>query len=146
MYYGSSIVTYGQQIGYNKKMRVSQKIFLKNNEGKILALRRSETDPSRPLTWDLPGGNIEEGENLLENMKREILEEIGIEISDITILGALSGTSKKGEYAIQIAYTGSIGDAEITLSYEHDQYKWVTKEEFLSLESTEKIKKFLQQL
>jgi 8-oxo-dGTP diphosphatase len=127
-------------------MRVSQKIFLKNSDGKMLALRRSETDPSRPLTWDLPGGNIEEGEDLVENLKREIFEEVGIEVENISILGALSGTSKKGEYAIQIAYIATVDNPEIKLSYEHDQYKWVTKEEFFELESTQKIKKFLMEL
>lgn len=112
----------------------------------MLALRRSETDPSRPLTWDLPGGNIEEGEDLVENLKREIFEEVGIEVENISILGALSGTSKKGEYAIQIAYIATVDNPEIKLSYEHDQYKWVTKEEFFELESTQKIKKFLMEL
>ncbi len=55
-------------------MKVSQKIFLKNKDGKILALRRSATDPRRPLTWDLPGGSIEEGEVMQDALNREIFE------------------------------------------------------------------------
>jgi 8-oxo-dGTP diphosphatase len=127
-------------------MRVSQKIFLKNNEGKFLALRRSATDPSRPLTWDLPGGNIEEGEDLAESIKREVKEEVGLELISFSIFDAIGSTSKKGEYSIQIAYVGTVLDDAVTLSYEHDEYKWITKEEFLELDSTEKLKSFIEKL
>lgn len=127
-------------------MRVSQKIFLKNKEGKILALRRSSTDPSRPLTWDLPGGDIEEGEDLAESIRREVFEETGLELKDFSVMDAQAGINKNGEYSIQIAYLGNRVTGDIKLSYEHDQYKFVTKDEFLSLESTDKIKKFLRKL
>lgn len=127
-------------------MSVSQKIFLKNAEGKFLALLRSATDTNRPHKWDLPGGNIEDGENLRESIKREILEEVGIDFSDFTILDAVSDTSKTGRYSIQIAYLGNVGDVEIKLSHEHESYQWVTKEEFLALESSGKIMQFLQNM
>lgn len=127
-------------------MNLSQKIFLRNPEGKILAIRRSHTDPHRPLTWDLPGGIVEHGEDLLENIKRETLEEVGIMLENFSILGALSALWLNGVYAIQIAYIAIVDDPEIQLSYEHDEYRWLTKEEFLELESTHKIKKFLQML
>ena len=39
--------------------KVAQKAVLVRADGKILALRRSKTDPARPLTWDLPGGDVE---------------------------------------------------------------------------------------
>lgn len=44
----------------NKKIIVAQKAIIYNEDGKILTIRRSEDSP-RPLTWDLPGGNLEFG-------------------------------------------------------------------------------------
>ena len=70
-------------------MDISQKTIVFNAEGKILALRRSDTDHSRPLTWDLPGGQFEEGEDLEESARREIREEAGIEVEDLKIFDAV---------------------------------------------------------
>jgi len=127
-------------------MQVSQKIFLKNPEGKLLALLRSETDPSRPLSWDLPGGGLEEGEKLEDSIRREIREEIGIEVGEISVFAAESDFNKNGKYSVQIAYIGTVDNPTITLSYEHKEYRWITRDEFLALESSYKIKKFLQKL
>jgi len=127
-------------------MFVSQKAIILNSGGKILALRRSGTDPSRPLTWDFPGGQLEDGENLEESMRREIREEAGIEVADLRVFDAYGNYDKQGEFWVMICYLAHSDAPEIVLSYEHDQYQWLTREEFLKLESSEKIKYFLQRL
>lgn len=127
-------------------MFVSQKTLVINEENKLLALRRSDTDPSRPLTWDLPGGELEEGEDLEENARKEILEEAGIEVGELKIFDAVAGFNKDRVFWVHIGYITEVAMPEISLSYEHDQYLWLTKEEFLSLESSEKIKRFLGKL
>ncbi len=126
-------------------MFLSQKTVIINREGKILALRRSSTDPSRPLTWDLPGGLVEDGETLEESVVRELQEEAGFAIEKFTILDAVVGNSQ-GTQWVQICYVEEVDLPEVILSYEHDQYEWLTKEEFLKLESSEKIKRFLNKL
>lgn len=127
-------------------MDVTVKIIVINSEARLLALRRSATDPGRPLTWDLPGGVLEHGEILEEAIKRETLEEAGIKIERVTIHDAASNVSERGEYWIQICYLTTVEMPEVVLSYEHDQYEWVTKDEFLSRESTERIKRFLTKI
>ncbi|MES2225303.1 MAG: NUDIX hydrolase [Patescibacteria group bacterium] len=127
-------------------MFITQKTIVLNSEGKILALRRSDTDPSRPLTWDLPGGYLEEGEVLEESARREIREEAGIQVDDLRIFDAAAGQSQKGEYWVQICYVAHVDMPEIIISWEHDLYEWLTKEEFLARESSEKIVRFLQKL
>lgn len=51
-------------------------VFVKN--GKILLIQDVHSD-----FWEFPGGGLEEGENLEEGLKREFLEETGLEISEV---------------------------------------------------------------
>ena len=50
-----------------------------NFNGNVLAVQRSET-MKLPLKWEFPGGKIESGESEIDCIKREIFEELNIEI------------------------------------------------------------------
>lgn len=66
-------------------------------QGKILAARNERT-------WDVPGGHLEEGENTLAALKREVLEEAGAEIQNAIPFALLaSRTSKK----VMVFYTSN---------------------------------------
>jgi len=47
----------------------------------LLIVRRREDDAGAGM-WDVPGGGIEDGENKIDALKREVFEETGIEIDD----------------------------------------------------------------
>ena len=57
----------------NAFYRVSAKAVIKNDDGKILAIK--EGDDS---FWGLPGGGIDHGETVHECLKRELFEELHI--------------------------------------------------------------------
>jgi 8-oxo-dGTP diphosphatase len=127
-------------------MFVSQKILLRNQDKKILIVRRSSTHPTKPHEWDLPGGQVEEGENLKDQILRELREETGIEISELKVIGAESAHTNDGEYVVQIAYAGEVGHEEVVLSYEHDEFQWVTTTEFVTEVPNERFRRFLEAL
>lgn len=127
-------------------MNVSQKIAILNKEGEILSLRRSETDPSRPLTWDLPGGEIEEGEDLEESLLREVKEEVGIEITKPKLVDVVGSYNKKGEYWVGIGYVAEAVTTDVTLCCEHDQFEWLSKKQFLERESSEKLQRLVSKI
>lgn len=60
-----------------KLIKVTCAIIL--DSGRVLCAQRSEK-MDLPLKWELPGGKIEENESAEECLKREILEELNIEI------------------------------------------------------------------
>jgi ADP-ribose pyrophosphatase YjhB (NUDIX family) len=122
------------------KMNVAQKAVILNSEGKLLALRRSSTDPHRPLTWDLPGGDLEIGEDPREGMLREIREEAAIEVKNLQLLDVIGRYNSRKEWWIGISYKADAVTTDVVLSFEHDQFEWLTKEEFLNRESSEKLR------
>jgi 8-oxo-dGTP diphosphatase len=132
---------------YNFIMNVSTKVFILNQKNEILVLFRTEKVRARPNTWDIPGGKLEEGEDLEDGLSREVKEETGLDIGQFTILGATSAYNVKGEFWVQIGYTSNYkDDSSILLSEEHSEYRWITKDDFFELESSERLKKLCKLL
>jgi len=51
-----------------------------NNEGKFLLTKRGQKAKNEKGKWEIPGGALEFGETFSQGLKREIKEELGIEI------------------------------------------------------------------
>jgi 8-oxo-dGTP diphosphatase len=47
---------------------------------RLLVCQRKETGPF-PLKWEFPGGKVERGEGLMEALRRELKEELEVELS-----------------------------------------------------------------
>ena len=63
------------------ELQVGVKILLKNKDNKYLVLHRSaEKYPGVRAKWDIAGGRVDKGIPLLENLKREVVEETGLSI------------------------------------------------------------------
>ncbi|MGH1553760.1 NUDIX domain-containing protein [Streptomyces sp. L7] len=61
-------------------------VALVGDAGKILLTRRTDTGE-----WSLPGGHMEPGETITDTARREVREEIGLVVEDLTLLGVFSG-------------------------------------------------------
>lgn len=106
-------------------------IFLGN---KILVTQRSEK-MKLPLKWEFPGGKLEENESEIDCIKREILEEINIEIEVVKQLS--NSVYDYGSFKINlIPFIANYVSGEIILS-EHKDYKLLDKAELLNLDWAE---------
>jgi len=126
-----------------EKLGVTQKAIVFNEEGKILTIRRSASAPRNPMRWDLPGGILDLGEAAKEGITREIKEETGLEVKDVKVADVISKYDEKNEFWVTIFYTSTAATNKIKLSYEHVQYKWVSMDEFVELDASEKLKQFV---
>ena len=129
-----------------KKIAISQKAIIFNKEGRILTLYRSKTAPSRPNTWDFPGGDLDFGEDTTKGILREVKEETSLDVKELTLFDVSSKINEKGEFWVTIAYKAKADSDKVILSFEHTEFRWVAPEEFLNLESSETQKRFIKNL
>jgi len=103
-------------------------------DDKVLVTQRSEK-MKLPLKWEFPGGKLEENESEIECIKREIKEELNIEIDVVIKLS--SSVFDYGSFKINlIPFIANHISGEIILS-EHNDYKLLDKSELLNLDWAE---------
>lgn len=100
-------------------------------DGKVLILREASTYKEGTQTgrYHVPGGRIKIGENFEEGLRREVLEETGLEvkIGMPLYVGEWRPVIKDTPHQIIAMFIicQPASDAEIVLSDEHDAYEWI---------------------
>ena len=104
-----------------------------NGEEKVFSAKRALTKKFLPGVWELPGGHIDFGEAVVEGLKREVLEELGVNITVGDPFAAFSYENKiKGSHSVEIIYFCSFKDPSATVklkSEDHSECGWFTESE-----------------
>jgi A/G-specific adenine glycosylase len=90
-------------------------------DGRILIQKR----PSRGLLadlWEFPGGKVKPGESLTTALRREVREELGVEIEDIRRLTTVQHAYTHFQVTLH-AYTGKLRDKDFRMG---PCRRWVT--------------------
>ena len=96
--------------------------------GQVMLVQRKR-EPGKDM-WDLPGGFVDLGETLEQAIKRELKEELGVEISSLTYLGSATNNY---EYQginypiVDTAWVVTLADAlnEFEVGDDVAAFKWV---------------------
>lgn len=111
---------------------------------KFLIIRRSPNKKRFPGMWTVPGGKLETHDyldlpkdteyywyNVLEKvLRREVKEEVGIEIDNIEYVTSLATVHGDGSPSLVISCMGSYSSGKISLQAEEaDKFVWVSLEE-----------------
>ncbi|MEV7779736.1 NUDIX domain-containing protein [Kitasatospora sp. NPDC088351] len=97
--------------------------------GRVLLLRRKPDDFLGGL-WELPGGGVEPGEHLEAALGREVMEETGLTVSEVTgYVGTFDYTSGDGLLTRQFTFAVAVGKYGPIVLTEHDDSTWADRGE-----------------
>ena len=112
--------------------KIVAKALVRNSEGLYLVLYRSNTHPLFPGHIDFPGGEVEPEEIPEAAVAREIQEETGLSVNPNKLKKLFA---KQYQQTTHMLFEAKLTepDAKIALSWEHEDYRWITPEELKSL-------------
>lgn len=108
-------------------------------DGKVLALKRNQ-QPFKDY-WDLPGGFVNEGEKIEQALRREVKEELGVEITRFEKIGEFPGTYEFDNQILPIlsfAFYVQI-EGNITINEENHHWEYVPLDVDIAFDSNKSI-------
>jgi 8-oxo-dGTP diphosphatase len=107
-----------------------------NDEGSLLLTLRGKQAKNEVGKWEIPGGAVEFGETIQEALKREIKEELGIEIEVVEMLQICDHIiPDEQQHWVSPTYICQItkGEPKILEPEKCDQIGWFSVEEAMEL-------------
>lgn len=105
--------------------KVAEYAMIFNPEGKILILQFWDNHNN---TWHFPGGRLEHGDESVEALKREVKEETGLDIVVEQPFFTKYFDENSPKYGVFFLARVD-GSAEVTISDEHQAYRWIGEDE-----------------
>ena len=97
-----------------KDSKIVAKVVLFDEQGKVLFLKRSNYMKKFAGSWDLPGGHIHEGEDLIDGLKREVKEETNLDLDQV---------KKVKKVGNKHFFKANLPGGKIKISSEHSSHK-----------------------
>ena len=99
-------------------------------DGKFVVIRRKSSHGKG--AWGLVGGHLEYGESFEECAAREVREEVGLEIENVSVLGLTNTVfedERKHYVTVFLKSDYAAGNAELMEPEKHDALRWVSWDE-----------------
>ena len=104
--------------------------------GRILLMQRAATADYAPGLWEDLTGRMKQFEEPEDALRREVREETGLEIEivkPIKIFHLYRGERTAQNELVGIVYWCTAQSDHVTLSHEHDAYRWLLPREALAM-------------
>jgi 8-oxo-dGTP diphosphatase len=111
-----------------------------DDEGRVLLVRRSETETFLPRVWGVPCGKLEPDESARDGVLRELKEETGLRGEVVRKIGESSFVSEYRGHEIknwQDNFLVRPLSREITLPLPDQAYVWLARSELTGVEIDE---------
>ncbi len=126
-------------------LQVGVKAFLRNKDGKYLLVRRCAQKYGKTQgSWDIVGGRIEPGTELIKNLQREVMEESGLTIiSEPKIIAAQDIFPTDDRHVVRISYQAEVEGVVMLDTSENTEYLWLSLEE---MKKQSDLDKYVQEI
>ncbi len=122
-------------------------VIIKNSKGEILLGLRGNL-PTYPHTWGLPGGMADYGESVEDTVKREIKEELGVNVKIVKRAKNFYENIPKqrpASHSVDLVYYAKIMDNEIPKPKDETlEVKWFKPSEIRNMELAYSHKEILK--
>lgn len=110
-----------------RKPRLGCALIIRDDNGRVLLARRAK----KPFEgfWILPGGGIDFLEPYTETAKREAMEELSIEISDVEFFCLKEIISPPDEHRVIVYCTAQHSGGEVTAGSDVSEALFLTREQ-----------------
>ena len=119
------------------KAHIAVKALIKKDDSYLILKNIASGQNDEFSGWETPGGRLEEGEELLSGLGREIKEETGLEVSILFPFHTHSANVGQDNHIIGITYLATYIDGDVRIdNREHSKYKWETIEKIRELKNS----------
>lgn len=125
-----------------KPFGLAVKAVIVDDEGRSLLIRRSRANRNFVGQWEWPGGKSDPGEAFDVALKREVLEESGLEVEITGVAGAIAYEMPAVHVVLLCLETRVVG-GELKLSEEHDQFAWVPFQQYAHVDLVDNVRPFM---
>ena len=128
-----------------KTFVLAPKALVRDACGRYLFLRRSARSKHFAHCWEMPGGKMDRGEIIDQNLRHEVFEETGLRITSLRVAGAAEGEIEQYRLAYLFFHVEA-APGEVVFSDEHDAFIWANAEEATRLELCPALVEFVRGL
>ena len=133
----------GERVVTRKRFALSAKVLVRDEQGRVLLLKRSVRSKNNRGKWDLPGGKVDTGESFDGALLREVAEETGLTVSLVGVAGTAE-SDLPDRKVVYLLMDGRLTSGEVRLSEEHDEFAWVERSRLSVVDVCEQFRSFLE--
>lgn len=118
------------------------------DEGRVLIIKRA-FEPSKGR-WSIPGGVVELGEKVRDAAKREVHEELGLEVEIKDVVDVLDNVVYEGErikyHFVLVDFWAVVKGGQLRLSHECLDAQWIRRDELDDYDVTKGARKAIEKV